>query len=68
MDRVTNYPCSVRLFKTLVKWSFVLSLLAAIGGAIAFVLLAAKKKSTPVSVEEWPEVPQNPAVNASATF
>jgi hypothetical protein len=58
----------VRLFKSLVKWSFLLALVAGVGGAIALVLLAKSKSATPVSVEEWPEVPTNPTVDVPVTF
>jgi len=48
----------VRLFKTLFK----LTLLAIVGAAIAAVTgLIKKTKASDVSVEQWPDVPRNPA-------
>ena len=53
----TNLP-DVRLFKTLFK----LTLLAIVGAAIAAVTgLIKKTKASDVSVEQWPDVPRNPA-------
>jgi hypothetical protein len=48
----------VRLFKTLFK----LVLLVLVGAAIAGVTALIKKSaSSDVSVEQWPDVPRNPA-------
>jgi hypothetical protein len=49
----------VGVFKTLLKLTFLLVALAALAGVIA--LVRRSSDSDPVSFDEWPDVPRNPA-------
>ena len=58
MDDATNLD-----FMGLLKALFKLGLLIAVGAAVAGVLSLVKKskESSPVSYDQWPDVPENPA-------